>query len=830
MPSTHHAALTSFVGRVEELAKISSLLDGFRLVVVLGPGGIGKTRVAHRLLEQRTENSVFVDLADVTDASAVSRAVATALGLPPLDAAEVPELLASCGPLLLVLDNFEQLVDVAASEVHAWLQGAPELRVLVTSRRRLEFGGEVSFELPPLSIQADNANSDALTLFMERASRQRPDVQWGKLEVRTAAEAIVRRLDGIPLALELAAGQLRLMEPSELLNRLDGLLRVLGSGPRNAADRHRTVRCAIQGSWDVLGDTAKRSLAICSLFRGGFSLESADAVLANIGDPLELIAELRDRSLLRGSTVSGVTRFGLYETVRAFASDELLAEDRAAAQEKLAAWAAGQPLVSGGSMSRERIQRAALDRENLVTAFAWASLGGEAELTSEIGIRLAALYMLQGPARSALEVMTRTLEVATESGLPSATIADLHCRRGRLEVHYGELSGARSDWKSAHALAPLSSGGLRGEVAALRAAIERSAGDAATAEMAYSEALSLLREHRPEQVGRTLSNFAGFLMEQGRVAEARSTFAQSLSSLRDAGDLRMEAVTLGNLGLVEHEQGDLDTARARFERALELHLELGYRRFVGITRCDLAVLAFERRQFAEADTFFGVGREDLIAAGDFRQFALATSAHAACVARLGELERAEEIAASATKHHARVSGSPLGEAVGIYGLHRQLAGKPADSELLSAVRNLLDSDALAAATNDELRLALRLLHQALDAIDAASSALRVAEGSVELVLPGGESVSLESRPVLARLLETLVSAALAQSGSVSVETLVRSGWPDQRAVNSAAVNRLHVALSTLRKLGLKPYLQRVEDAYQLAEELRVMRTRTIDRT
>ncbi len=816
-------ALTSFVGRTQELQKLGNLLDGFRLVVVLGPGGIGKTRVVRRLLEERAGNSVFVDLADARDLGAMNRALALSLGLPPESADEVSDLLPGCGDLLVVLDNFEQLVDLAASEVHDWLQSAPGLRVLVTSRRRLDLGGEVSFELPPLSQKSESLDSEALSLFIERARRSRPNADWESDDLRGTANEIVRRLDGIPLALELAAGQLRLMEPAELLERLDGLLQALGKGPRNAAERHRTVRCAVQGSWDALTLALQLALARCSVFRGGFTLDAAEAVLADLGDVMELVSELRDRSLLRSSAAAGTTRLGLYETVRAFAEEQLSSDERGAALSALARWCAAQPLVSGRLMSRRRIQQAAAERDNLVTAFEWGAEVGH-ETTASVGIRLAAVYTLRGPAASALSVMTRTIDVAKSSGFEGETLADLHCRRGRLQVQYGELSAALADCEAA-GRTPQVSAGLSGEIAALRAGIERSRGDAAAAENAYREALELLRKHRPKQAGRTLSNFAGFLIEQGRIPEGREAFAEALRALQAAGDLRLEAVTLGNLGLVEHEEGQFESARSHFERALKLHLELGYRRFVGITRGDLAVLSLEEGKFAAADELFDDACEDLRAAGDFRQLALVASAHSACLARIGRFAAARERAQESESLSGRLSGTALAEVVAVYGLHRELAAGPDQSELRALVQERLGSEVEA---NDELRLALRILRAALEEFDLGTLALQVSHGSEHLTLPGGDGISLASRPVLARLFDSLAAASLSKAGPVSVEELIRTGWPEQRSANAAAVNRLHVALSTLRKMGLKPFIVRTGDAYQLSDDLRVVRTTTVD--
>jgi predicted ATPase len=305
--------LSSFVGRAADLAPLDERVRGCGLVTVMGPPGVGKTRLAleygHSSVDRYRGGVWFCGLADARDGDELRAVVAGALGA---ESDEVGRVLAQMGPTLLILDNFEQLVEVAPEVLGAWRSAAPQTTFLVTSRQRLGLEGEHTWRLRPLAPAA------ATRLLRDRADGH---LVAGDEVLR----ALVDRLDRLPLAIELAAARLDLLSPSELLTRLSAPLSLLRSTRRDRVARQTTLEDAMAWSWDLLGPQEQALLADCTVFRGGFSLEAAEQVLDTEGRPsvLDGIHGLWDRSLLDVRTVDGGRRFGLLPSVAAFASARL---------------------------------------------------------------------------------------------------------------------------------------------------------------------------------------------------------------------------------------------------------------------------------------------------------------------------------------------------------------------------------------------------------------------------------------------------------------------------------------------------------------------------
>jgi len=331
---------TSFVGREYEIAEARSLLQGNRLLTLTGPGGCGKTRLAIALAADVTDHFAqgvhFVSLAAIRDPSLVPVSIAQGIGLQDARGRSLLEHLSGYvgdGDVLLVLDNFEQVL-AAGEFVSELLDATGRLRVLVTSRSPLHVSGEQEFPVPPLALPeggpgtaaAAVAACESVRLFAERAAASVPGFTLNDQNAEAVA-GIVDRLDGLPLAIELAAARVKLLPPMEILARLDNSLGLLVSSSRDLPARQRTLRATIAWSYELLTDSARQLLAACSVFRGGIALDVIESVCADaagLGIPvLDAAGELVDHSLLRQAPAApgGGPRFAMLETVREFAAE-----------------------------------------------------------------------------------------------------------------------------------------------------------------------------------------------------------------------------------------------------------------------------------------------------------------------------------------------------------------------------------------------------------------------------------------------------------------------------------------------------------------------------
>ena len=339
LPGNLPVQITSFVGREEELARIAKALGQARLVSLTGVGGVGKTRlaleVAAEVIPEYRDGAWLVELAGVRDPDAVPDALVTTFGLQPAGGRPATETVLEFlrgKQLLLVLDNCEHLLGAVAELVGAVMQGCPGVRVLVTSREGLSVAGEHMLGVPSLGVAGEGADleviagCDAVVLFVERAQSVKADFALDATTAGAVAQ-VCRRLDGIALAIELAAARVAMITPTELARRLDQRFRLLAGGQRGVVERHQTLRAAIDWSYELLSEPEQLLLARLSVFVGGFSLEAAEAVTiggAVAGDQIfELLSALVSRSLVIANTEDVDTRFRLLETIRQYAQEHL---------------------------------------------------------------------------------------------------------------------------------------------------------------------------------------------------------------------------------------------------------------------------------------------------------------------------------------------------------------------------------------------------------------------------------------------------------------------------------------------------------------------------
>jgi predicted ATPase len=395
-PGNLRPAPTSFIGRESEVAELQAAMKAHRLVTLTGVGGVGKTRlaleVAARLADEFPDGVWFFELAAVTDPAAIPDAVAAVLGIIQQPGKSVAESIASAleGRVrLLVFDNCEHVVDTVADLVEAILAASATVTILATSREGLGLSEEQLWRVPSLDVNS-GTESPAVNLFLDRAHSVVSDFSLAQPGEADAVVEICRRLDGIPLAIELAASRMASMTASEVRDRLDQRFRLL-VGSRRGLSRHHTLRHAVAWSYDLLDDAEKSVLTGCSVFAGGFDLHSACAVTGSEDDfaTLDLLDALVRKSLLVADRSSGRTRFSMLETIRQFAEEQLVASG--AATEVRAAHArhfAGREADILALWDSPR-QRAAYDwfrteLANLRTAFRWAADHGDLDVAAAI--------------------------------------------------------------------------------------------------------------------------------------------------------------------------------------------------------------------------------------------------------------------------------------------------------------------------------------------------------------------------------------------------------------------------------------------------------------
>ena len=389
---------TSFLGRERDLADVAALLRNVRLLTLTGVGGVGKTRLALQVAAESSpdfpDGTWLVELAAVGDVNAVGHAVAGALGIPQQPGATIEQsIIAALGRrrLLLVLDNCEHLIDAAAALAHGIVTQCPGVRVLATSREALMVDGEQIWPVPSLDFR-DGATSPAAALFAERARAVVP--RFSLDHDAAAVFEICRRLDGIPLAIELAAARIRAMSPMQIRDRLDERFRLLTGGPRRALERHQTLRHAVQWSYDLLTVSEQALLTRCAVFAGGFAIEAAEHICTGsddvaAADVLDLLDSLARKSLLTVDHSGDMARYGLLETIRQFAEEQLVAagdsdEVRRRHAEFMASDSDAHFLI--WRTPRQIVAHRWVEREidNLRAAFRWAAERSEVAIAAQI--------------------------------------------------------------------------------------------------------------------------------------------------------------------------------------------------------------------------------------------------------------------------------------------------------------------------------------------------------------------------------------------------------------------------------------------------------------
>ena len=633
-PSNLPVPNTELIGRDQEIAAAKALLlrKDVRLVTIAGPGGIGKSRLALEVVSElaSAEHSFevyFVPLAAVSDPGLIASVIAQTLGVretggqSTLDALKEYLQHVSSSPLLLMLDNFEHLVG-AAPMLADLLALAPSLKLLVTSRAALHVYHEHEFPVPPLALPDTRslpspealAQYSAIRLFVQRAAAVRPDFRLNSDNAASVA-AICTRLDGLPLAIELAAARVKLLSPSAIHTRLASRFQLLTGGARDLPARQQTLRQTIDWSYDLLNADEQKLFRRLSVFPGGCTLEAVESVCdakQDLGlDVLDGMASMVDKSLARQiEQADGEPRFVMLETIREYG----LAKLADSGEEPLIRRAhAAYCLVLGEEGASEDsaentnnwLDRFEIEHDNFRAALDWLIETGN----SEWGLRLGGALFRFWETREYLSEGRERLEKLLK--LPAGAAPSKPRMRALFAA--GVLAGQQGDYLDAEALFEESLqtarelGDKQGTVVALNAlAINaRDRGELAESQALFDETLVLWRELRdPLAVARALSNLGSVVKSRCDYQHARALYRESRAIFEELNDRLGTAWALNHEGDVAREQGDREAAQSLYQASLETFRKLGDRWGIAGSLADLGHLARERGDFHAADSLY----------------------------------------------------------------------------------------------------------------------------------------------------------------------------------------------------------------------------------
>ena len=639
------SALTSFVGRTAETAEVKRLLALGRLLTLTGSGGVGKSRLAFQvaadLLAEYPDDAFIIDLAPLSNPALVPQHVLSALGVPEEPGRNQIETLVSHltgRRLLLLLDGCEHLLSACAAIAETILLSCPHVRILATSREPLGIGGEMTWRVPSLSVPDavavrdthDVERYDSVRLFIDRALQSKPDFAINETNVGAVVQ-VCRRLDGIPLALELAAVRVKVLSCEQIAERLDDRFRLLTSGARNALPRHQTLRATVDWSYELLEERERTLFVQLSVFQGGFTIEAAEEVCSGphcaTGDVLDELARLVDKSLVLVEERAGRARYRLLETLRQYGMERMaMAGEGDELHRRLLRWALAQaeraePELKGPD------QGAFLDfleeeHDNLRAALTWAFDHLDAADGLRLSVLLSRFWLVRGYLSEGRHWLG--LALAVDARLPPLDRAKALVAASTLAWHQGDYAGVGPFAEEALRLSRAS-----GDNVGVAEALCR-LGELATMTGEHEQARSLFEQSRAawdesgamrgviQSLNVPLHDLGTIVLEDGDYDRAQSLFEEALAIAKEHGNTTDVVFHLSGLGHVAKRRGDHEAARALYEESSAIAKGLGYKRMAAFTLQYMADLAFTSGDLArtaslyrEALGYFGPARDRL---------------------------------------------------------------------------------------------------------------------------------------------------------------------------------------------------------------------------
>lgn len=600
-PNNLPVQLTSFIGREKEIAEVIRLLEKQRMVTLLGPGGTGKTRlsieIGNEMLRQYTAGVWFVELASILDARLVPYTIAMAIGIHEEPQHPITDTLCDYlqeKQLLLILDNCEHLIEACAKMVDQLLHADPQIRILATSREMLGIGGETSYLVPSLRLPdmqhfltvEELSEYEAVRLFIERASAKTQNFAMAEENASSIAQ-ICYHLDGIPLAIELAAAKIRPLSPQQIALRLQDRFRLLTDGNRTASHRHQTLRAAIEWSYNLLFPSEQIMFRRLSTFVGGWTLDAAESVCSDKEmisedalekeDILELLIQLVNKSLVMTEERNAEIRYYFLETIRQYANDLLETSNEADDIRNrhlnyfLDLVEEAEPYLVGADQLKW-LNKLEFEHNNLRAALEWSLKSSTGESALRIAGAIGQFWWIRNHF---VEGQDWIKQVTAKGNNSSAQAKALHWG-SILARTQGHLQMAKNlSYESLDICRTIEDRDGIARALNVLGSIAFFENEFSAAQEIWNEALTIYRElGNKRAIAPVLSNLGYMALTQGHIERAQTIYEESLTYCREAGDKWVLSRVLLNVGHTVYTQGDLMRARQLYQEDLSIGVEL----------------------------------------------------------------------------------------------------------------------------------------------------------------------------------------------------------------------------------------------------------------